>query len=186
MYKIAHKQFIMEKRHSEFVELERKAQLLLMDEVPPVEKPSAKCVLLLSVQPTFDNYVSWAVFTDMGVSKFIARHMIWDKLFDQQRFFDPLQGLKHGWHTKPTTTIRIGRVAGDDLGELLKSAGALRIGQANQRGIVLDGVGWFLKLPPIFGDQLLSWNAVTSEKADFAMWANQVRSLLESGFISTS
>lgn len=176
----------MEKRHTEFAELEHNAQSLLMDERPPVEMPSAECILLLSVQPTFDNCVSWAVFMDAGVSKFIARHTIWDKLFDQQRFFDPLKGLKHGWHTKPTTTICIGNVAGDELGELLRSAGALRIGQDNQRGIVIDGVGWFLKLPAIFGEQMLSWNFATSEIADLATWADQVRLLLERNFTSTS
>src|SRR5690349_3244263 len=111
----------MERRHDEFAELVNKATELLLDEIPPVEMPNAMFELLISIQPAFGNWQSWVLFVTEQRDDFIIRHTVWDHLFDRRRFFDPLEGLKFGWHTVPSITKQTKHLPATQLHDLLAS-----------------------------------------------------------------
>ncbi len=176
----------MEKRHHEFAELVRRTTESLMDETPPISLPNAVCELVVSVQPTFANRSSWAVFASGGDADFVVRMTTWDKTFDQRRFFDPLEGLKFGWHTAPTITTQIASLIQTELSELFERGRTFRSEPENQRGIVLDGVMWVLKWHAGLGDRLLSWNQGSAERQEIVRWTEQVAVVLERAFVPST
>src|SRR5579859_7011443 len=143
----------MEKRHAEFALLTPKATESLLDGTPPHNLLNAFCELLVSIQPTFANWTSWVLFSVGQNDHFHVRRTIWDKMFDQRRFFDPLQGLKFGWDITPTITVQVAKVAQAEVAELWSLGRRINAEPGDRRGIVLDGERWFLKLRGAFGDR---------------------------------
>jgi hypothetical protein len=173
----------VERRREGYVELENKARQLLLDEKPPKDMPDAVCDLLLSVQPTFENYVSWAVFANLKNDDLLVRYTIWDRLFDYRRFTNPMDGLKYGWHTIPTMTIRIVGTLPPDLRTLLEVSRSIHKEPNNNRGIVVDGIRFLLKIRGNFEDRLLSWNALGNYQDELAIWAEKMLRALEQVFL---
>src|SRR6187455_202590 len=97
----------MEKRHHEYAELQQKAYKFRVDQTLPASSTSLQMVFQLLIQPSFRNHISWTVFSEKANLTRIARQIIWDKAFDANRFLNPMEGLKHGWHTWPTTSTQV-------------------------------------------------------------------------------
>ncbi|MEO8611504.1 MAG: hypothetical protein ABI690_26635 [Chloroflexota bacterium] len=97
----------MEMRQDKFEELRQKANKFLADRALPPSENTLELIFQMLVQPAFHNHISWTIFAEKSGSTRLARQVIWDKAFDGQRFYNPLEGLKHGWHTWPTTITQI-------------------------------------------------------------------------------
>lgn len=172
----------MEQRQAEFAELRDKAERLLLDELPPATNPGSMCKLLLSVQPTFHNDISWTVFETEKDDDLVIRYTIWDKVFDGRRFRDPMEGLKYGWHTTPTIKVQTRKVSQPELRRLIESGRSLSPPVYTGRGIVIDGGRWFLKLHGAFENRLLSWVLLQDRDQEFAQWIKQVQNSLQDYF----
>lgn len=152
----------MENRHNEYGLLWKKADQILM--------AGLKHDFFLSVQPSFGNHISWSVSQDD-----VIHEVIWDKSFDSNRFFNPLAGLKHGWHTEPTIITRT--IPIDLQFNLLMEKGRklkLPHEDINIRGIVLDGISWILK----FSGVGVTWNVHVEAWLPLINWAESVYSFL--------
>ena len=163
----------------EFAILESAAQEQLISETPPL--PGLTFRLMLSIQPSFRNYISWTLFDSIAASEGIVRRTLWNRTFDGQRFTNPLLGLKHGWHTTPTISSQLATATSTELQELLLSNASL-VPPPNYRGMVIDGVTWFLKWRGMFGNQLVSWNVLYDEQKQVGTWTRQLADVLEQFF----
>jgi len=75
--------------------------------------------------PSFSRSSSWLVFLPHARRDEtpVVVESVWNRQFDTERLLIPLEGLKHGFSTEPTISIRRGEL---DAGELSARVASLR------------------------------------------------------------
>ena len=174
----------MEKRASEFQILEKQALGILTDETEPNEDYTEGSIYISS-SPSFGDYTSWRVFADTHKTRFLLRRTVWQRIYDVQRFSDPLVGLKYGWNTDPTISVTIIELPSTRTAELLSRARSFEILEIGldiriKHAIVLDGTRWFVFVSNAFGNKSYLWNAVPPEWKPVVTWTEQTIAFLDS------
>jgi len=166
-----------EARQSEFSVLQERAYEALENVAPP--KPSAILLLKLAVYPAFFNFASWAVFSHANNStSLLVRQTIWDRLSDSHRFFDPMEGLRKGWHTSPNLSVVEKDIDKTAFAILFDKAEQIIIPFETNPPLVLDGERWYLHIPSLFEGRNLTWNSGPAEWKELIQWADEMRALL--------
>src|SRR5262245_5164078 len=108
----------MENRQSEFNELSRRAIILLegADRIEPQDPiRNLPPQIRLWHYPAFSAHKSWTIFKSRSQnSQSVVREVTWDFLADNARLADPLVGLKQGFHTNPSISVRDGKLLNND------------------------------------------------------------------------
>jgi hypothetical protein len=93
----------LENRQDEFAHVEKEANSLLRGE--NILTPLA-CQYRINIihMPSFEDWQSWVIFQEE--TQVTVWHIHWRRLFDLERFFQPMSGLKYGWHQTPTYEIK--------------------------------------------------------------------------------
>jgi hypothetical protein len=172
----------LEKRGGEFAELKQKAYEFLADKSLPPATNSLELVFQLLLEPTFHNHVSWTIFSEKSGSTRLARQVTWDRAFDGRRFFNPLEGLKHGWHTWPTINTQLASLDPLLLDVLLEEGHKCIAWVEDYRGIVVDGLHCSLYMAGYFEDRVVKWNYKPDEGNEFISWAEKMQDLLMNVF----
>ena len=96
----------MEARHLEWSELEARAAFLLEHpaELPGQEELGrCRCELRLWHHPSFDPYTVWSIYQSRKDEQHsLLNQVVWDRPNDVEQMFNPMEGLKQGFHTTPT------------------------------------------------------------------------------------
>jgi hypothetical protein len=172
----------MERRQAEYSQLAQKADEFLADRSLPVSPNPFELILQLLIQPAFHNHISWTVFGEENGSTRLARQVIWDKIFDGDRFFNPLAGLTHGWHTWPTIDTQSLKLDYFPFDALVEEGRKYASGAEPQSGIVLDGVQWSVYFPGYFEDRIVTWNGSSSAGKEFIVWSEKLYDFLSAVF----
>jgi hypothetical protein len=78
--------------------------------------------------PACFAHTSWTIFGPLdSADTQLVRQVQWDRPHDMRRFSDPLEGVKQGFHTPPSVSVRDAWVAGDTLCYHLEELGRLPI-----------------------------------------------------------
>src|SRR5262245_22511503 len=113
----------IEDRQAEFNELCRRAMNLLKgrDGIEPRDPIRGLLPeLRLWHYPAFSSHKSWTIFKSRSQnSESVVREVTWDFPADHMRLTDPLIGLKQGFHTDPSVTVRDGKLLDDELSVLI-------------------------------------------------------------------
>jgi hypothetical protein len=112
----------------------------------------------------------------------LARQVIWNKNFDGPRFTNPMEGLKHGWHTWPTTTTQILTLDPGHFDSLFSQGIEYASSPPPQGSIVLDGERWTVYMPGYFDSQIVSWNGMSAQGKEFIAWAEKMADFFKGVF----
>lgn len=144
----------IEARQAEFAILQQQAYAALEDIIPSSE--TSHFLMRLSIYPAFFKYVSWVIFE--GHSLFV-RQVIWDRPGDFHRFFDPMEGLRKGWHTTPTLSIAETNIKKAVFYPLFNQRHQIALPKT-ERSMAIDGETWYLHVSGTFENRVLDWNGV--------------------------
>jgi hypothetical protein len=178
-----------EQREAEWAELEARALRLLehAKEVEPREVIRRYgSVLRLWHYPAFGPQTTWTILTpgrkvqrDAGP---VVREVTWDRAADHERLFNPLEGLRKGFHGHPTLGLREALLPAVELGSLLEAAAnlAVPVVLCTRPGVVgLDGEYFGLETYEASSSVRLQWWCDgPTEWRHFTDWFGQVRSFL--------
>lgn len=142
----------MEQRDEEVCELTARARRLL-DE-PPLRferslLPSASLLVRTWAYPSFDSWVSWAVYDAAGpeVPHATIRRTTWHQRQDLRRLREPLLGVREGFHTHPTADHVARDCPIEEVDAFSEEIRKLSIPLAPAAPLVLDGVRVGVELP---------------------------------------
>ncbi len=161
----------IEARQAEFALLQQQAYAALKDIIPSSE--ASHFLMRLSIYPAFFKYVSWVIFESHNL---FVRQVIWDRPGDFHRFFDPMEGLRKGWHTTPTLSIAEANIEKSVFYPLFDQRLQIPLPKT-ERSMAIDGEAWYLHVPGSFENHILAWNAVGREKDDRQLlieWAEKL------------
>ncbi len=146
--------------------------------------PRAHAVIQLWMYPAFSDFVSWTVFADKDHTNPIVKQVIWNKLFDIQRFTDPLEGLKKGWHTAPIMSVEEALLRSDEFAARLKNGQSIRVALLTEKSPWgLDGTSYGLWYKHFYADFRLKWWADgPQEWRELTTWASDMRTYLSQAF----
>jgi len=120
-----------EERQAELNELRRRAMILLKgaDGIEPRDPIRGLLPeLRLWHYPAFSAHKSWTIFKSRSQnSQSVVREVAWDFPADSMRLTDPLIGLKEGFHTNPSVTVRDGKLLDDELSVLIEKGRRINI-----------------------------------------------------------
>jgi hypothetical protein len=172
----------------EWWDLHRKAyRVLEQSDILPqrtlIARGFAPCFRLWR-HPSFEAHFAWHVYRNDDSSEFGIERLIWDLPGDSERFGDPLQGLKHGFHPEPTLKREVIYLAAEILSPSCRRLQRLRLSpvlrepiccfDGERRGIAV-GDYWDEIRVSWWGDGPAEWRAVVQ-------WFEQTAALLESHF----
>ena len=110
---------------------------------PGVDLPHHQELFRLWRYPSFEQYVSWLVYSPVpryaDLDSPIAVRVSWDRPFDAARFRDPMKGLAHGLSTTPTISLDQAELSRDEFESILSSLQLINLPMVIDRSIVLDG-----------------------------------------------
>ncbi|MBZ0316043.1 MAG: hypothetical protein K8L91_06470 [Anaerolineae bacterium] len=144
----------IEARQAEFALLQQKAYAALEDIIP--SSKTSHFLMRLSIYPAFFKYVSWVIFESHNL---FVRQVIWNRPGDFYRFFDPMEGLRKGWHTTPTLSVAEKKIDESVFYPLFNQAHQILVPKT-ERSMAIDGEAWYLHVPSSFENRILDWNAV--------------------------
>jgi hypothetical protein len=176
-----------ERREEERAALEAQAFRLLeqAEELEPrMARQSRTLMLRLWHYPSFDAHRSWTVVTSHRTGApppyLLVREVTWDRLGDSRRLTDPLEGLKHGFHSRPSLAVRDAEIAPASLDSFLRTAPLLSFPIIGIGGPVgLDGESFGIECGDLFQKVRLEWwgNGPPEWRA-FTAWAQEIRDFL--------
>src|SRR5262245_5781501 len=108
----------IENRQDEVNELRRRA-ITILESADVIEPRDPVRSLLPEIRlwhyPAFSAHKSWTIFKSRSQnSQSVVREVTWDFLADSVRLTDPLIGLKQGFHTNPSISVRDGKLLNND------------------------------------------------------------------------
>lgn len=180
-----------ENRQKEVRELEQKAlrmlenpQLLPNDETTKNFVPT----LHLWIAPSFKPDKHWIFYKPHRrlnpPPKPFVRQIIWQKDFDFRRLYDPLTGLKEGFHTEPTFEIKkieIEKVFFENLNKQLSEISFPAFVEDEMLG--LDGEKSGIETLGFYHPARVSWWSVyPKEWQNLVGWFEKTRNYLEAEF----
>jgi hypothetical protein len=164
----------LEKRHSEFAELRRNAHEILSGKpVTPITQ-GLELMLRVIIEPAFQNDVSLMIWHDPIETEYMAQKIIWDKSFDSNRFFNPLDGLKHGWHIVPTIRSQTALLDATAVELLIHEGRKIPSETVVQAPIITDGIRWSIYVPHHFDNRTLIWNSATQDENGLISWTEKI------------
>jgi hypothetical protein len=123
-----------ENRPEEIAALHEHALRLLvhMQDVPPTEPIDGfRPILRLWHYPAFDAYRAWMLFQATGGCErnphWHVREVVWDGPHDMSRFAVPLEGVRQGFRSPPTITVRDAKVSSSVVSHSLRQLAHLPI-----------------------------------------------------------
>ncbi len=161
----------VEARQAEFAILQQQAYVALED--IPLSSERSHFLMRLSIYPAFFKYVSWMIWE--GADLFVHQ-VIWDRPSDFHRFFDPMEGLRKGWHTAPTLSIAETNIKKSVFYPLFDQRHQIPLPKT-ERPLAIDGETWYLHLPDTFENRILDWNGVGQPTGDWqplTEWAKKL------------
>ncbi|MCQ3932365.1 MAG: hypothetical protein DPW16_18095 [Chloroflexi bacterium] len=166
----------IEARQAEFALLQQQAYAALEDIIP--SSGASHFLMRLSIYPAFFKYVSWVIFEGHNL---FARQVIWDRPGDCHRFFDPMEGLRKGWHISPTLSVVEKIIDESVFYSLFDQVHQIPLPKT-ERSMAIDGESWYLHIPGSFENRILDWNAVGCKKEDdwqpLIQWAENMHKFL--------
>ena len=167
---------MIEQRHSEFKLVEEKATGILENQEEPPLVETGMFIIALMNCPSFENWNSWYIWSNQTSSLLAIRHILWNRVFDQQRFFNPLDGLRYGWSTEPSIKIEIFPVEAQRFMKIIDIIAQLTFHSFDLSVAILDGDQWSIRMPKHFGDNTIKWNSGT--KHEIAISGKELYELL--------
>jgi hypothetical protein len=158
-----------EQRQKALQELQEKAIAELDFTNPAILSAAETLIMYLSIRPSFEDWRSWFLSKNVS-SQYVARQVLWRKVFDFQRFSDPLMGLKYGWNPDPTLETESFSLEKEAFETLFVTVRKIELPPPANSNIVLDGTEWLLRMPGYFHDQIVIWNA---EPKELTSWAKR-------------
>jgi len=177
----------MERRDEERADLTRRAMRCLehaADLEPQETVRRLRPEFRLWEFPSFQEWRSWTVFTsrpwDDATEAAAVREVTWDQPADYHRLGEPMAGLKYGFHTRPTISLRDASVPGADLAKHLAAAAEISMPLVGFEDLLaLDGVEFGLENYNSRGSVRLEWlYDGPDEWCRIVTWAAQVRQFL--------
>lgn len=163
----------MEKRDLDLRKLTKQAFRLLESKESP-EKYYPKLIIQISHLPSFDNNISWSIFSDQTASNFILKRTEWNKIFDFQRFHDPMIGLKHGWNLNPSISHRILALLPGKVALALTEIRNINIVPLKSQPVILDGTRRTVFIDGLFENRVISWNSEPPEWKALVEWTSRL------------
>lgn len=170
---------MVEQRHAEFRLLEEKAHHALEYVATPKSAPPF-WVLQLCAYPAFGDAHSYTIFAEKDYARPLLRHTHWKRVYDRQRFLDPMMGLREGWHTEPTLAVNDVTLAEPPFAALMKKGQQIHIpliGVETEFG--LDGEHFSLQMPNFWGGFRLNWwGDGPPEWRELTAWVHELEAFL--------
>ncbi|HEX2906091.1 MAG TPA: hypothetical protein VHO69_04480 [Phototrophicaceae bacterium] len=171
---------MVEQRHAEFRILEEKAHHALEYVATPKSAPPF-WVLQFCAYPAFGDAHSYTIFAEKDYARPLLRHTHWKRVYDRQRFLDPMMGLREGWHTEPTLAVSEVALAEPSFAALMQKRQQIQIpsNDIETYGITIDGWRFSLQMSNFkAGFRLNWWGDGPPEWQELTGWARELEVFL--------
>lgn len=182
---------MVEKREKEWRELEAKVEHILNNpRFLPKDETTKQFIptLHLWISPSFSSDKHW-IFYNPRVQinpqpKPRIRQLIWQKQVDQKRLFDPLIGLKEGFHTEPTFEIKTIEIEKELFEKLRSDLAKIKFPPFIKDEILgLDGEQFGVEtLGSYHSAKIFWWNSYPEEWKELVEWYDKTKRFLEEKF----
>lgn len=180
-----------ESRQEEWVELEAKA--LRMLENPRLLSDDAATkhflpVLHLWVAPGFTPSIHWVIYNPRlqidPQPKPLIKQIIWDRQADFKRLYDPMTGLKEGFHTEPTFVTQIAEIEKDQLNDISAELANISITPfVRDETLGLDGEHFGVEtLGSYHATKIFWWSSYPEDWKELVDWFEKTRHFLQKKF----
>jgi hypothetical protein len=182
---------MIEKRDKERAELEQKAlQILENPGLLPKDETTGQFIptLHLWISPSFTPEIHWVFYKPRlnlnPQPKPRIRQLIWKRQDDLRRLFDPLVGLKEGFHTEPTFEIKTVEIAPEKFKEIHDELARIHFPAFVKDEILgLDGVHFGVQTLGFYHSARVSWwSSYPKEWQELVVWYEEMREFLEGNF----
>jgi hypothetical protein len=177
----------VEKRSEERAEVQKRALWALghaqeLEPVGPVRRLQPE--LRVWHYPAFHPWVSWTVLREGrssgGVARLWVREVSWDMPADMRRLSDPMEGLRCGFHTRPTLGVRDAELPAEQYQSLASAGSEVRIPIVTpDHAFGLDGETFGIETGDHFARFRCEWwGDGPQEWTDWVRWVAILRAFL--------
>ena len=153
---------MIERRQDQFGQVKHKAEMQMLNPYPNESYDDYDHLLSIIRQPSFSDSIGIHLLQN-NASDVVIYQTVWQTVFDKQRFFDPLLGLKWGWDIAPTMDYSITHVQYSEIKQYMENVQTIRVPSQMDEHVTLDGIRWTVKLPIIASEYVYSWNGGTND-----------------------
>lgn len=182
---------MVEKREKEWRELEAKVRYILNNpRFLPKDETTKQFIptLRLWIAPSFSSDKHWIFYNPRlqinPQPKPRIRQLIWQKQDDYKRLFDPLAGLKEGFHTEPTFEIKTVEIEKESFDKFNKDLAKIQFPPFIKDEILgLDGERFGVEtLGSYHSAKIFWWSSYPEEWKELVNWYEKVKKFLETKF----
>jgi len=136
---------------------------------------------------SFSPWHSWTLFLlweGNDLHRAVAREVFWNMPADCHRLSDPLEGVRAGFHSQPTLSVRDVELSTSEVVSQIEAGRRIAVPLVSFRGgMGLDGTSWGLGIQEgLRALRLEWWENGPDAWAEATRWAGELRLFLQTAF----